>query len=98
MEENKSNIVELQFCGCCLGEIKEEDLVWIRGESYCEPCVDDSEELTRKLKSCEKEILGRLLLEMGNDDEGKKEFMDTFADYFGGTQVPTIKEEVEETD
>lgn len=97
MEEIKSIIEELFFCKVCLAEVKEE-LVWIRGDSYCEDCVDNSVELTNKLKESEKEILCRILMELGNDEEGKKEFMDTFTDYFGGTQIPTqiIKQELVE--
>lgn len=75
-------IKEIDFCEVCLGEIKEGDLVWIRGISYCECCVDKDVELTKKLREAEREMLKRIM-DMIDDEKSKKELLETFGEYFG---------------
>lgn len=84
-----SGLEELLICKVCLAEIKEEERCWLKGEDYCQPCINGDEKLKTELYECEKAMLEQLM-EMV-DVEGKKELLEHFGEYFG---VQVIREEI----
>jgi hypothetical protein len=83
---DESKIEEILICKMCLGEIKEEERCWVKETDYCLPCVEGDDTLKEEIKKSEKEMLEKLMEML--DEEGKKELLEQFGDYFNSFALP----------